>query len=139
LNRSFLMVMAFFTRGCIDIASSTTWTVTPEFYPTSIRTSAHALFYVISNIGSFFSGYWVYSGIQTELICILIALICVTTGIAALSLQETAGINIDESKHDDEQVDGSKGRALSKSFAFVRSFSLGSSRNIGGDNSVALI
>ena len=53
--RLFLTMMA---RGCIFIASCTTWIITPELYPTSVRAAGHSWANGVARIGAFSTSYW---------------------------------------------------------------------------------
>jgi len=96
LSNSSLTASAFFARGCINVACSVTWVVTPEYYPTQIRATAHALFYNVARIGASLSSFWVYSSLSPIKVCGMIAGGCFLSGFAALFMPETAGHNLDE-------------------------------------------
>mmetsp|Transcript_30041 Transcript_30041/g.39526 ORF Transcript_30041/g.39526 Transcript_30041/m.39526 type:complete len:457 (-) Transcript_30041:367-1737(-) len=93
---AWLTAFAFIARGCINVGAMTTWVMTPEYYPTEIRSSGHGLFFVIARAGAFLAGFWVYSGLDDLVICIGIAIFCFIPSIVSMFMKETAGHSLDE-------------------------------------------
>jgi len=91
-------LFGFGARGCMVLGVSILWIITPEFYPTEIRSSAHNFFYASAQIGSFTSSYWVYSGLDTELICGLVSAACFIMAVNSYFIEETAGLYLDDSQ-----------------------------------------
>jgi len=95
ISPSSLVVIGFFARGCVNVSVAMTWIITPEFYPTEIRATAHAFFFNTARIGACLSSFVVYSALKVEQICGLIALLCFLSGISVMCMQETAGHLLD--------------------------------------------
>mmetsp|Transcript_11408 Transcript_11408/g.14859 ORF Transcript_11408/g.14859 Transcript_11408/m.14859 type:complete len:491 (-) Transcript_11408:471-1943(-) len=93
-----LTIFAFGARGSGSTGVCMLWIITPEFYPTEIRASAHSFFYTFARIGSFASSYWVYCGLDTELICGLVALFCIVMGVNSFFIEETAGLYLNDNQ-----------------------------------------
>jgi len=100
LSNLSLATSAFFAKGCLAVACSITWLVTPEFYPTKIRATAHALLYNFARVGASLSSLWVYSGLSSVVMTGLVAAICFVCGLFSLLLPESAGNELDHGLED---------------------------------------
>jgi hypothetical protein len=89
-----LGVVATFARGTITSAIAATWTITPELYPTKLRSSGHSLANSFSRLGAFIVPYAIHNAtnqipaIGTGITLCTVNALCV---IVTLFLPETMG------------------------------------------------
>lgn len=87
---SFAIGFGSFAISCIFAASSATWIITPELYPTEIRSTAHASANSLGRIGAFFASYYVDSSFDLLLVGIGLGLLSTIAAAVASCLPETA-------------------------------------------------
>jgi hypothetical protein len=78
-------------RAAIFLASSVTWVMTPELYPTSIRGAGHSWANGIARFGAIATPYWGDADLPLGQRLAFYSAATAAAGIAALLLTETKG------------------------------------------------
>lgn len=89
-----LGVVAAFARGTITSAIAATWTLTPEVYPTKLRSSGHSFANSFSRLGAFIVPYAIHNATNEIPVIGTGIILCVVNALAvvvALFLPETLG------------------------------------------------
>jgi len=92
-----LMVFAVLSRGAIRMGSSVNFAMTPEFYPTEVRSQAHSFMYTLSRPAGYLAPYWTDTSFSTEVIVALMAVTAFMEAGVIFLLKETAGVSMEES------------------------------------------
>ena len=71
LSTGWLVLLMGIGRGAVFGAQAIFWVVTPEHYPTLVRSTAYGLCYAVSRIGSFATPYWGNSSFSVTTIAIV--------------------------------------------------------------------
>ncbi len=95
-SASTILILGYIMRSSAMAASITTWTVTPELYPTRVRATAHSVVNCFARIGALCSPYLVISSLTNLQIAFILGLVNVVAVIASWSLHETVGIAMDK-------------------------------------------
>ena len=90
---------AFISRAAIMGATVVTWVITPELFPTEVRTIAHSFAVALSRIGAFISPYLVYSSVSTTGVGIILGILNFIAVGASMQLKETGGEECVSFKH----------------------------------------
>ncbi|EDQ87287.1 uncharacterized protein MONBRDRAFT_33459 [Monosiga brevicollis MX1] len=87
------IVLLMVARGSIFIGTSTTWVVTPELYPTTVRAAGHSWCNALARVGAFATPYWGNTeAVPFELRLLFYAVFDVVAAVASFSFpKETAG------------------------------------------------
>ncbi|CAB1106077.1 unnamed protein product [Ectocarpus sp. CCAP 1310/34] len=80
---AWLLVTSFFARGASYVSSCMAWVVTPELYPTQIRSTGHALSNALGLCGAIGASYWVATPFSNEVIAIGLCVVGIIGGITA--------------------------------------------------------
>jgi MFS transporter, putative metabolite:H+ symporter len=94
-----LAVVASFARGTVTSAIAATWTLTPELYPTRLRSSGHSLANSFSRLGAFLVPYAIHNAtnhIPAMGTGIILAVVNALAMILSLFLPETMGKPLDQ-------------------------------------------
>eukprot|EP00904_Undaria_pinnatifida_P014189 jgi/Undpi1/9900/HiC_scaffold_28.g12354.m1 len=81
-----LLLFSFLARGTAYMAACLAWVITPELYPTEIRSTGHAASNAFARIGAIAASYWVASSVGNEGIAGLLLAVGVVGGIAGQAL-----------------------------------------------------
>ena len=82
---------AMVSRAAIMAATNVTWVITPELYPTELRTIAHCFCLAISRISAFVSPFMIYSSLTIPLIGCIIGVLNLIACACSYFLPETGG------------------------------------------------
>jgi len=82
-------------RASTSIATTTLWMITPELYPTPVRSTAHAVLYSISRGGSLLAPFLVFSTFGLKSCCAVLGFMCLLWSIGSWIVPETAGLALD--------------------------------------------
>ena len=82
---------AFLSRAAIMAATNVTWVITPELYPTELRTIAHCFCLALSRIAAFISPFVVISPLSTSDVGVIMGLLNLIACGCSYFLPETRG------------------------------------------------
>ncbi|CAN0257824.1 unnamed protein product [Ectocarpus sp. 6 AP-2014] len=106
---AWLLVTSFFARGASYVSACLAWIVTPELYPTQIRSTGHALSNALARCGAIGASYWVATPFSNEVIAIGL---CVVGIIGAFTAQALPSGHRPESDDDKGVSDDGESRPL---------------------------
>ena len=79
------------SRAAIMAATNVTWVITPELYPTELRTIAHCFCLAISRIAAFISPFMVYSSLSLSAVGTVLGILNLLACAFSYFLPETGG------------------------------------------------
>ena len=82
---------AMVSRAAIMAATNVTWVITPELYPTELRTIAHCFCLAISRIAAFISPFMVYSSLSLSAVGVVLGVLNLIACVCSYFLPETGG------------------------------------------------
>jgi len=100
----FVLLVGTLGRVSALIASSATWVMTPEVYPTDLRTVGHASAVAWSKVGAFCVPFLVTSNVSTTVVGLVLALVNFCGAFACHFLPETKGIALDQKDEERSSV-----------------------------------
>lgn len=86
-----IFFFAYLGRTSIMAASTVTWVITPELYPTDVRTLGHAVGNALSKVGAFLVSYMIFSPISNMACAVLLAIFNIVAVLFTSRLPETKG------------------------------------------------
>ncbi|CAM9828892.1 unnamed protein product [Scytosiphon promiscuus] len=99
---AWLLVTSFFARGASYIAACFSWVITPELYPTEIRSTGHAMSNAFARMGAVGASYWVASSFSNFGIAVLLCFVGVVGAITGQALPSARRHNFEQEEADGE-------------------------------------
>lgn len=99
-NKTGLFAALYFGRLLLMGSSSATWCITPELYPTRLRTTGHSICNSTARLFAFACPYLVYSSASNTDVSICFAVLASISGFASLTLPETKEKKLDQDDND---------------------------------------
>lgn len=90
-------MLSFCARAAVMTASCATWVMTPELYPTAIRSTGHSFANSVARVGAFMSPYLVESSISVPIVVVVLAAFSVIAAGTSFALPETKNRSLDDS------------------------------------------
>jgi MFS family permease len=94
LSSGTIIAVAFVGRLCIMTASSSTWVLTPELYPTEYRTFGHAICVSMSKVGAFISPYIVVSTFSIPAVATILGIANALAVVSVYFLPDSTGLSL---------------------------------------------
>jgi len=99
-HKAILFTALYFGRLFLMGSSSATWCITPELYPTRLRTTGHSVCNSIARMFAFSCPYLIYSKASNANVSICFAILSALSAFASMTLPETKSKKLDADDND---------------------------------------
>jgi len=105
LGKDMILAITAVSLAAQMAGSCSTWTHTPELFPTNVRGAANALCNSGARLGAALSTFVIGDLVPVLPTAVILAAVCLLSVIGVAGVKETAGSSLDESKVSDEDDD----------------------------------